>query len=99
LQHFNKPSVTFKQNHKLLKFTEYEWRSAPTPLVFPNKSCEPLRESKPLERVLQPAAERAGLGRVTWHQFRHIDSSLLNVRRVPVKIAQEQLGTSAFPRR
>jgi len=29
-------------------------------LVFPNKSGEPLRESKLLERVLQPAAERAG---------------------------------------
>src|SRR5690349_11844927 len=26
-------------------------------------SCEPLRESKLMERVLQPAAERAGLGR------------------------------------
>jgi integrase len=29
-------------------------------LVFPNKSGEPLRESKVLELVLQPAAERAG---------------------------------------
>jgi integrase len=45
-----------------------------------------------LLRVLRPAAEKAGLGRVTWHQFRHIHSSLLNDLRVPVKIAQEQLG-------
>jgi len=29
---------------------------------------------------------------VTWHQFRHIHSTLLNDLRVPVKIAQEQLG-------
>jgi integrase len=64
-------------------------------LVFPNKSGEPLRESRLLERVLQPAARRAGLGRVTWHQFRHIHSSLLNDLRVPVKIAQEQLGHSS----
>jgi integrase len=64
--------------------------------VFPNKSGEPLRESKLLERVLQPAAERAGLGRVTWHQFRHIHSSLLNDLRVPVKIAQEQLGHASI---
>ena len=49
------------------------------------------RESKLLTRVL-PAAIKAGLGRVTWHQFRHIHSSLLNDLRVPVKIAQEQLG-------
>ena len=65
-------------------------------LPFPNKSGEPLRESKLLERVLQPAAERAGLGRVTWHQFRHIHSSLLNDLRVPVKIAQEQLGHASI---
>ena len=42
--------------------------------------------------MLQPAAEKAGLGRVKWHQFRHIHSSLLNDLKVPVKIAQEQLG-------
>jgi hypothetical protein len=29
---------------------------------------------------------------VTWHQFRHIHSSLLNDLKVPVNIAQEQLG-------
>jgi integrase len=29
---------------------------------------------------------------VTWHQFRHVHSSLLNDLGVPVKIAQEQLG-------
>ena len=58
--------------------------------------AEPMRESKLLERVLQPAAERAGLGRVTWHQFRHIHSSLLNDLRVPVKIAQEQLGHASI---
>jgi integrase len=46
--------------------------------------------------VLQPAAEAAGLGRVTWHQFRHIHSSLLNDLRVPVKIAQEQLGHASI---
>ena len=65
-------------------------------LVFPNRSGEPLRESKLLERVPQPAAEGAGLGRVTWHQFRHIHSSLLNDLRVPVKIAQEQLGHASI---
>jgi integrase len=65
-------------------------------LVFPNKSGGPLRESKLLRNVLQPAAERAALGRVTWHQFRHIHSSLLNDLRVPVKIAQEQLGHASI---
>jgi hypothetical protein len=61
-----------------------------------NRKGEPFRESKLLTRVLQPAAESAGLGRVTWHQFRHIHSSLLNDLRVPVKIAQEQLGHASI---
>ena len=47
-------------------------------------------------RVLQPAAAEVGLGRVTWHQFRHIHSSLLNDLRVPAKIAQEQLGHASI---
>ena len=33
---------------------------------------------------------------MTWHQLRHIHSSLLNDLRVPVKIAQEQLGHAAI---
>ena len=55
-----------------------------------------LRESKVLRNVLQPAARAAGLGRMTWHQFRHIHSSLLNDLRVPAKIAQEQLGHASI---
>ena len=64
--------------------------------MFGNRKGDPLRESKLLRNVLQPAAEAAGLGRVTWHQFRHIHSSLLNDLRVPVKIAQEQLGHASI---
>jgi integrase len=55
-----------------------------------------MQESKLLTKVLQPAAQATGLGRVTWHQFRHIHSSLLNDLRVPVKIAQEQLGHASI---
>jgi len=33
---------------------------------------------------------------VTWHQFRHIHSSLLNDLRVPAKITQEQLGHASI---
>ena len=68
----------------------------PDDLVFGNRKGDPLRESKLLTKVLQPAAEGAGLGRVTWHQFRHIHSSLLNDLKVPVKIAQEQLGHASI---
>jgi integrase len=54
------------------------------------------RTAKVLTNVLQPAAKAVGLGRVTWHQFRHIHSSLLNDLKVPVKIAQEQLGHASI---
>jgi integrase len=65
-------------------------------LVFGNRNGRPLRESKLLRNILQPAAKDAGLSRLTWHQFRHIHSSLLNDLGVPVKIAQEQLGHSSI---
>jgi integrase len=65
-------------------------------MVFGNRSGKSLRESKLLRNLLQPAAQKAGLGRVTWHQFRHIHSSLLNDLKVPVKIAQEQLGHASI---
>ena len=71
-------------------------RRAAEDLVFGNRNGGPLREAKLLRNVLQPAAEAAGLGRVTWHQFRHIHSSLLNDLQVPVKIAQEQLGHASI---
>ena len=65
-------------------------------LVFSNTKGQPFREAKVLQRVLQPAAKDVGLGRLTWHQFRHIHSSLLNDLRVPAKIAQEQLGHASI---
>jgi len=76
-------------------------RSGKDDLVFGNGKGVALRESKVLTKVLQPAAERAGLQRVTWPrvtwpQFRHIHSSLLNDLNVPVKIAKEQLGDASI---
>jgi integrase len=71
-------------------------RVGPDALVFGNRKGGPFRESKMLRNVLQPAAVEAGLGKVTWHQFRHIHSSLMSDLRVPVKIAQEQLGHASI---
>ena len=71
-------------------------RTSDADLVFGNRKGGPLRESKVLTKVLQPAAREAGLGRITWHQFRHIHSSLMSDLKVPVKIAQEQLGHASI---
>ena len=54
---------------------------------------------KPSPELLERTRARGrtrGLDRVTWHQFRHVHSSLLNDLRVPVKIAQEQLGHASI---
>jgi integrase len=80
----------------LKRHRETAIRREPDELVFGNAKGEPFREAKLLQRVLQPAAAEVGLGRVTWHQFRHIHSSLLNDLRVPAKIAQEQLGHASI---
>jgi integrase len=61
-------------------------------LVFPRADGTPYRESHLLQQVLQPAAIAAGLGRVTWHQLRHVHATVLHDLGVPVKIAQKQLG-------
>ncbi|HEX6465614.1 MAG TPA: tyrosine-type recombinase/integrase [Vicinamibacterales bacterium] len=85
--------------HAVAILTDHRARStrqAADDFLFPNRDGKPMRESKVLRRVLQPAAERIGIGRVTWHQYRHIHSSLLNDLRVPVKIAQEQLGHASI---
>jgi integrase len=80
----------------LTAYRQHAPRTGDNDLLFANRQGKALRESKLLRNVLQPAAEAAGLGRVTWHQFRHIHSSLLNDLRVPVKIAQEQLGHASI---
>ena len=81
--------------HACTLLTRHRQRSTqllPDALVFANTKGRPLRESKLLQRVIQPAARAAGVGRVTWHQLRHVHSSLLHDQGVPAKIVQQQLG-------
>lgn len=72
---------------------------AKSPKILTIESLEKLllHLSEPylLQHVLQPAGEAAGIGRVTWHQFRHIHTSQLHNMGVPAKIAQKQLGHSS----
>ena len=64
----------------------------PTSLLFVTAKGKPHSASNLLAKIIQPAAQRAGLGHITWHQLRHVHSSLLHNMGVPVKIAQQQLG-------
>jgi len=67
-------------------------RTHPDDLLFPSKTGGPFRECNLIGRVLRPAAEAAGINRVTWHQLRHVHASLLHDLGVPAKVAQQQLG-------
>ena len=58
-------AIAWLQQHRLRAK-----RTAADDLVFGSRSGQPMRESKLFPKVLQPAAEGVGLGRVTWHQFR-----------------------------
>ena len=68
----------------------------PDKLLFPWKNGKPHSEPYLLQEILQPAGEAAGIGRVTWHQFRHIHSSQLHQLGTPLKIVQQQLGHSSM---
>jgi integrase len=65
---------------------------APDDLIFSTRSGRPYREAQIGYRVLRPAAERAGIGRVTCHQLRHVHSSVLHDLGAPPKVIQRQLG-------
>jgi integrase len=60
--------------------------------VFPSKRGTELNPSNVRGRVLSPAAERAGLGWVSFHTFRHTCASLLFEAGKNVKQVQEWLG-------
>lgn len=75
------------KNHR-----ERSVRLNPEDLIFPNQRGRPYQGRNLLRRVLQPAGQAAGNGRVTWHQFRHVHSTLLHDLGVPAKVAQQQLG-------
>jgi integrase len=60
--------------------------------VFANPDTgKPFWPNKIQEIWLVPAAEKAGLGRIGWHTFRHSHSSLLHALGVDLKVQQELL--------
>ena len=66
------------------------WK-APEDLLFGVSRGVPYREQFVLD-VLQEAAEEAGLGHVTWHDFRHAVSTRLHHLRQAGKTIQNILG-------
>jgi site-specific recombinase XerD len=48
------------------------------------------------EDVLQPAAERAGLGKIGWHSLRHSFATVLDAAGARMKVAQELMRHSSI---
>ena len=64
----------------------------PADWVFANPATgKPWRGDCIQRWKLVPAAEKAGIGRIGWHTFRHTYSTLLRSLRVDVKVQQELL--------
>ncbi|HYY72352.1 MAG TPA: site-specific integrase [Candidatus Bathyarchaeia archaeon] len=60
--------------------------------VFANpETGKPYWPGRIQENWLVPAAEKAGLGRIGWHTFRHSHSTLLHALGVDLKVQQELL--------
>lgn len=62
----------------------------PEDFVFPNlKSGKPMWQESILARQVKPAAQRAGLGSIGWHTFRHSYRAWLGRTKAPIEIQQE----------
>jgi integrase len=64
--------------------TETDW-------VFAADSGKPRSQTTILKKKLKPAAERAGIGKIGWHTFRHTYSTLLRASGADIKVQQELL--------
>jgi integrase len=59
--------------------------------IFAGGSGAPRCPDAVLKRHIRPAAERAGIGRIGWHTFRHTYSTMLRAIGTDVKVQQELL--------
>ena len=61
-------------------------------LVFPTERGTPMNPANVQNRVLDPACDRAGIGRVTWHHFHYTYSTWTEPTGESIKALQAQLG-------
>ena len=76
-----------------------KWKLACTPcefdLVFPNEAGGPINHNNMCYRYFEPALEKAGIGKVRFHDLRHTYASLLIEQGENIKYIQTQLGHSS----
>jgi integrase len=69
---------------------------AGTDFVFASAKGRVRDADKLREYVLQPAAARAGLGKIGWHSLRHSFATALDVAGARMKVAQELMRHSSI---
>ncbi len=67
-----------------------------TDFVFASARGGPRDADKLREDVLQPAADRAGLGKIGWHSLRHSFATALDAAGARMKVAQQLMRHSSI---
>jgi integrase len=75
----------------LLRWKEKAFYNADSDWVCASDKGHPKWQDTMLCRHLKPASERAGIGKIGWHTFRHTYSTMLRSLGVDVKVQQELL--------
>jgi integrase len=79
----------FSRLEELRKRSPY---TGPQDWVFANDSGRPRWQESFLDGHLNPAAARAGIGKIGWHTFRRTYSTMLRAAGVDIKVQQELLS-------
>ena len=80
----------------LQKLRERSLHTDPEDWVFANRIGRPWAQQDILQRHLRPAAQRAGIGKIGWHTFRHSYSTMLRSAGTDIKVQQELLRHSTI---
>ncbi len=75
----------------LLRHREASAYKAPTDFVFAGDSGRPRWRGVLFRDHIQPAAEKAGIGRIGWHTFRHSFSTLIHDMGTDLAVQKELL--------
>ena len=80
----------------LQKLQERSLHRDPDDWVFANRIGRPRAQQDILQRHRRPAAQRAGIGKIGWHTFRHSYSTMLRSAGTDIKVQQELLRHSTI---
>jgi len=65
-------------------------------LVFPNQVGRPIERQNLIRRSFHPVLDKAGLGRLRFHDLRHSAATLMLAQGIHPRVVQERLGHSTI---